>query len=62
MSECSDRITVELPVPEFDQNKLLGFRHIAVFGSDATTLARALDAAHNKIGGEGAGRSDKSVL
>jgi hypothetical protein len=59
MNEYSDKITVESPVAELDQNKLLGFRHIAVFGSDASTLARALGAAHNKIGEEGAGSPDK---
>jgi hypothetical protein len=45
--------SAESPVAELDLNKLLGFRRIAGFGSDAATLARALDAAHTKIGVEG---------
>jgi hypothetical protein len=45
--------TAESPVVELHQNKLLGFRHVAAFSADAVTLVRALDAAHNKIGGEG---------
>ena len=44
---------VESASAELDQNQLLGFRHIAEFGSDAATLARALHAAHTKIGVEG---------
>jgi hypothetical protein len=42
----------DLAAVELDQSKLLGFRHIAVFEADPMLLTRALNAAHNKIGGE----------
>jgi hypothetical protein len=42
----------DLAAVELDQNKLLGFRQIAVFGADLVLLTRALNAAHNKIGEE----------